>query len=80
MTNLPITTKIRPEGLRRWPPKQPEGNKIKGFKVKTSKKKLKGRYVSSAKQSKTSEPMSQECLKKFQKDISSKNGDIPIFV
>ena len=33
-------------------PRQPKGNKIRGFKVKTSTQKLKSQYVSSAKQSK----------------------------
>ena len=31
--------------------RQPKGNKIRGFKVKTSTQKLKSQYVSSAKQS-----------------------------
>ena len=62
-------------------PREPTGNKIRGFKFKTSIQKLESQYVSSAKQGKkTSEPMSKECLQKFQKDISSKNGDIQIFV
>ena len=33
-------------------PRQPKGNKIRGFKVKTSTQKLKSQYVSLAKQSK----------------------------
>ena len=33
-------------------PRQPKGNRIRGFKVKTSTQKLKSQYVSSAKQSK----------------------------
>ena len=62
-------------------PREPKGDKTRGFKVKTSTQKLKSQYVSSAKQSKK---LVKHCprnvLEKFQKDISSKNGDIPIFV
>ena len=46
-------------------PREPKGNKIRGFKVKTRTQKLKSQYVSSVKPRKTSEPMSKECLQKI---------------
>ena len=39
-------------GSQKLTPRQPKGNKIRGFKVKTSTQKLKSQYVSSAKKSK----------------------------
>ena len=58
---------IRP-GLNKTP-RQPKGNKIRGFKVKTSTQKLKSQYVNSAKKSKnqsTNVPgMSQKNFRKI---------------
>ena len=45
--NIPENKTRRSQKLT---PRQPKGNKIKGFRVKTSTQKLKSQYLSSAKQ------------------------------
>ena len=72
-----VTLPKQDQRSQKLTPREPKGNKIRGFKVKTSTQKLKSQYVISAKQSKTSEPMSQECLKKISKKYVIKKWRYP---
>ena len=66
-----------PDSLKSW---HSENQRVtKGFKVKTSTQKL-NRYVSSAKQSKKLKTNVQKISQNFQRDISTNDGNIPIFV
>ena len=52
-TSIPTKNKEKQDQRsQKLTPREPKGNKTKGFKVKTSTEKLKSQYVSSAKQSK----------------------------
>ena len=61
----PIETRPEVSDSQMLTTREPKGNKIRGFKVKTRTQKLKSQYVSSVKPRKTSEPMSKECLQKI---------------